>query len=116
MSILSTIFGGGVGEAVKSIGTVLDETMLSNEEKATIQKEIILAELAQDDRYTKRMRPTIGYAGLVIIFWNYGIAPHFGLNIIEFPEAFWWAWGGVVGVYAVGRSMEKMGVKVGVTQ
>jgi len=83
-------------------------------------KEIMIAELNQSDKYTKRARPTVVYFGLVFIFLEIlGVRiillNHFGAadlvsdstSVLQF---FFTAWGGVVGVYAAGRSMEKRGI------
>jgi len=80
----------------------------------------MIAELNQSDKYTKRARPTVVYFGLVFIFLEIlGVRiillNHFGAadlvsdstSVLQF---FFTAWGGVVGVYAAGRSMEKRGI------
>lgn len=86
------------------------------------QKEIIVAELSQGDNYTKRARPTIIYAGLSFVFLVHVFFPLlewvaiiFGRDLssppsLILPEAFWWTWGSVCGVYALGRSAEKKGI------
>ncbi|MGQ1785091.1 MULTISPECIES: 3TM-type holin [unclassified Saccharicrinis] len=90
------------------------------------QKEIIVAELKQDDKYTKRARPTVVYVGLFFILLEVFGLRHLILNsldlgnnaleIIESSDSifkvFLAAWAGVVGVYAVGRSVEKRGTRV----
>lgn len=94
------------------------EVMLQQRENALIgaTQEIIVAEMAQGDLYTKRARPTLVYAGLLFIF-----LVHVGFPIATFytgkpapslmlPEEFWWAWGSVVGVWSLGRTFERKGV------
>lgn len=93
-----------------------------SEIEQTVRKEIdakmqvVVAEINQGDNYTKRARPTIVYFGLFATFFNYMLIPLmqliFGIEVKPFdlPAEFWMAWGGVTGVYAVGRSMEKNGV------
>ncbi len=85
------------------------------------QENILVAELQQGDRYTKRARPTVIYVGLFFILLELFGIRHIVLdqlalgenvlNIIQGSDAifktFLAAWAGVVGVYAVGRSMEK---------
>ncbi len=88
------------------------------------KSQIIMAEMQQDDKFTKRARPTVIYVGLVFIFLEMFGLRYLILNSIEFDnlkeiidssesifETFLLAWGGVVGTYAVGRSLEKRGVK-----
>lgn len=81
------------------------------------QMTIIKAELEQGDNFTKRARPTVVYVGLFAIVFNYCLVPSlqslFGVEIQAFalPTEFWMAWGGIVGTYAVGRSLEKRGVR-----
>lgn len=92
------------------------------------QRDIIVAELQQSDRYTKRARPTIMYAGLFFVLLNYVVVPIvnrvfewwliaegrpildvYALSPMALPENFWWVWGGVCGLYVLGRSAEKGG-------
>lgn len=142
MELFNKLFGKGITEVVSSVGDVIDRFTLSKEEKQEFKlemqsslmkleseleetyrkeldarQEIIKAEMAQGDSYTKRARPTIVYAGIVFIFLVYVLVPviaYIGgadqMPQIELPNEFWWAWGTVVGVYGVGRSAEKMGV------
>lgn len=84
--------------------------------------EIIKAELAQGDKFTKRARPSIIYAGLIFIGIVHVIVPIIAAMNgaeqpgIELPDDFWWAWGTVVGVYGAGRTVEKLGVANKYTQ
>ena len=137
MDILN-LLAGPVKGLVDSVGGIIDDLSTSDEERAeakrklaalarsaeadvrdhaeTIagyQRDVIRAELEQDDRYTKRARPTLVYAGLVALFLNHIVLPwsaHFtGATVpaIDLPAEFWWGWTGVVGAWAVGRSVEK---------
>lgn len=83
-------------------------------------KDIVMAELSQDDLFTKRARPTVIYAGLAFILLEVLGLRIFVLDAISASDAivtsssdvfgsFMWVWGGVVGVYAAGRSAEKRG-------
>lgn len=142
MDLLKKLFSKGITDVVDSVSNVIDRFTLSKEEKQEFKlemqsrmmkleseleetyrkeldarQEIIKAELAQGDSYTKRARPTIVYSGLAFIFLVYVIVPVIayisGANEmpdIHLPGEFWWAWGTVVGVYGVGRSAEKMGI------
>jgi hypothetical protein len=78
------------------------------------QKAIIVAEMNQSDPYTKRARPTIVYAGLLAIFLVNVILPYISyftkavVPPIELPSDFWYVWGGVCGIWIVGRSYERV--------
>jgi len=82
------------------------------------KERVLVAELNQSDVYTKRARPTLVYFGLFVIFFNYCFVPllqYFkGVTTIipfELPTEFWWAWGGVVGTWSLGRSAERVGFR-----
>lgn len=132
MGILDKVFGGTIGSVIKEVGDVADKFITTSGEKAeyrakleeilqrrdaeieqtiraelSAQKEIIVAELQQGDNYTKRARPTIIYAGLVLAAINYCLAPLFGKTGLVVPAEFWTIWGGVCGVYVWQRSAEK---------
>ncbi|EAR11049.1 3TM-type holin [Reinekea blandensis] len=83
-------------------------------------KDVVLAELKQDDKFTKRARPMVVYAGLFFILLELLGLRITVLSLLGSPEyivtsssevfgSFMWVWGGVVGVYAAGRSAEKRG-------
>ncbi len=77
---------------------------------------IIMAEVKQDDKYTKRARPTVIYVGIILIIWSYIITPilneYLDMDIVnEIPDFFWYSWSGIVAVYAGGRSYEKSNKK-----
>lgn len=147
MPILSKLLGGGVSEIVDSVSNVVDKFTLSKEEKQEFKlemqsrlmqmeqeleqtyrteiesrSEIIKAEMAQGDKYTKRARPTIIYTGLGFIFIVHVLIPSIAYIVgadtmpdLKLPTEFWWAWGTVVSVYGAGRSAEKMGIINSVT-
>jgi hypothetical protein len=79
------------------------------------QREIMVAEMNQGDNYTKRARPTVVYGGLLVIFLNNMALPwiaHFmsqTIPQITLPSEFWWAWGGCVSVWMIGRTAERRG-------
>lgn len=85
------------------------------------RSKIIIAEMQQGDKFTKRARPSLIYFGLFIIFWNYCLVPSsfilFGsspaneLQLFELPIEFWAAWGGVVGIWSGGRTLERIGFR-----
>ena len=99
------------------------QRMLETRETALIaaQREIMVAEMQQADPYTKRARPTIVYAGLIFIFLVHVAFPLISwwksmvLPALALPEEFWWTWGGVCGVWILGRSMEKRGIGGAIT-
>ena len=106
----------GLEQAITARDSVRDEA----------KKEVMVAEMAQGDNYTKRARPTLVYAGLIFIFLvhvafpiGFYIASIFAENppappTLTLPPQFWWAWGGVCSVWSIGRSAEKRGVASGV--
>lgn len=134
MSWFTNIFSGGISDIVKAGGDLVDrfienpternEFKLKLESIATERlsqvektmrselraKETLLkSELEQGDKYTKRARPTVVYGGLVMIAFNYCLAPLFGTAAFELPVEFWAAWGGIVSSWVIGRSYEKAG-------
>ena len=147
MSWLSDLFSGSVGDLVKSVGSVVDDFHMSGEEKQRLKMEmqqliqrreseieetirselkakerVLVAELQQGDNYTKRARPTVVYAGLVFIFFNYVLVPTIqsltGATIqsFELPVEFWAAWGGIVATWTIGRTAEKRGASSRMTR
>ena len=97
------------------------EKMLNDRENVLVQAKasIMTAEMAQEDKYTKRGRPTIIYAGLAFIGLVHVVFPIIAwaslmikggemvLPSITLPDEFWWAWGGAVSIYIMGRTSEK---------
>lgn len=94
------------------------------------QRDIIVAELEQGDTFTKRARPMIIYTGLAVMVFNHALIPFINrciewymlttgksieafadLTPIDMPAEFWYVWGGVCSVYAVGRTAEKRGAR-----
>ncbi len=146
MSWLGKILGGGVGEIISKVGGIVDNLNLSGEEKqkfklemeSLIQKRdseieqtlrielqakerVLVAELQQGDKFTKRARPMVVYAGLVFIGINYVVVPIVGLFFskviapIPLPFEFWAGWSGIVATWSIGRSLEKRGSQNRVT-
>ena len=135
MGLVSKVFSGGLGSLVEQVGGVADKFITTGEEKQRFKLEmegllqrreaeieasvrqamsakekILVAELNQGDGYTKRARPTVVYAGLAFIAFNYCVVPLFGLPPSELPQEFWLGWSGIVATWSVGRSFEKSGV------
>lgn len=94
------------------------------------KSDIMKAELTQGDNYTKRARPTVVYMGLLFVLLEIFGVRHLVLsNIYEDPNmleamlkqsdaiftSFMFTWGGVVGVYGIGRSFEKTGKRNQIT-
>jgi len=111
-------------ETEKIGATVQIQQMLESRESAVLdaQKAIITAEMNQSDNYTKRARPTIVYFGLVAIGLVHVLLPVMAwlvlsttgkplsnMPAIALPSEFWVTWGGVCGVWIIGRSAEKSG-------
>lgn len=143
MSWLTDIFTGGASEIIGGVDKIIGRFKASPEEKnafkldlerllqerdseieKTIQTEmgakerVLVAELNQSDNYTKRARPTVVYAGLAFIFFNYclvpaiqSFCPDVTVAAFELPNAFWGAWGGITSTWVIGRSAEKRGVR-----
>ena len=148
MDWISKILGGSIGGLVSEVGNVVDKFHLSGEEKqrfkleleALLQKrqseieqtlrsemqakqQILVAELTQGDKYTKRARPTVVYAGLLFIVFNYCIVPVLGLIFkgtsfpaMQLPTEFWVGWSGIVATWSVGRTFEKRGASTRLTR
>jgi len=138
---LTDLLGGGAKGIVEGVGSVVDKFVQTSDEKAafkikveeivtqrmaqisdevkarfTMVSDIIKAEMASGDNFTRRARPTLVYWGMGIITLSYVIMPMLGKPQIDMPDEFWWAWGGVVGAWIVGRSAERLGVKGPVTR
>jgi len=129
MGWLNKIFGAGIKETAGAIGDVVNkfsEQHLSKRERdleierllaaqaktaaeaasAVIEskQKIMVAELEHGDKFTKRARPSIVYTGLLAAVID-GIG---GIDFTMSPD-FWYVWGGVCGIYAIGRTAEKRG-------
>jgi hypothetical protein len=138
--LLTKIMGGGLLDGVASVISKfkLDPTkaaelehdirlLAAEREKAiesTFRSEmeakarIIVSEMAQGDAFTKRARPMLVYVGLGAIVYNYCVVPTIQLTAgapdiqpFTLPGEFWAAWGGTVGVWSLGRTMERRGAK-----
>lgn len=86
------------------------------------KKSILMAELNQDDRFTKRARPTVVYVGLIFILLELLGLRHIIMNYMNIEadiiansdqifKMFLGVWGSVLGVYSIGRSVEKRGTR-----
>jgi hypothetical protein len=130
MSIFSKILGDAGKGLIDGIGGLVDRFVTTGDEKNQFKMEaaaliaardaeleqtlrteleakarIIEAEMQQGDNYTKRARPTIVYSGLLFTLVQM-VAPLFAVRI-EVPDQFWPVWGGVCGLWIVGRSYER---------
>ncbi len=107
-------------EKLKAATTI--QQMIQERENVVVNAKasIMVAEMNQDDNYTKRGRPTLLYAGLVFIFIVHVLIPLLSwlavflgkpttLPTFTLPPEFWWAWSGVCGLYVIGRTSEKQG-------
>lgn len=84
------------------------------------QRELIKAELSNEDPYVRRARPTIIWVGIIIFLFNYALLPFittmvqlfgggFSFVPITLPTEFWGVWGIYTGGYAYLRTREKQG-------
>lgn len=121
-SIVERLWPKAASETEKATAQLEIQKLLEVRENTVIQaqKEIIVSEMQQQDSYTKRARPTIVYSGLAFIFMVHVVFPFitwFGEKVlppVSLPEEFWWAWTGAVGIWMVGRTMEKRGIGNGI--
>lgn len=141
MSFIGDLFAGGAKGIVEAVGSVADRFIQTKDEKAKFEleveevittrlgqieesararmnmtAEIIKAEMASGDAYTKRARPTVVYFGLLLIGWNYGVGPMLSHPPVELPSEFWLAWGSVISIWSIGRTAERIGIEGKVTK
>jgi len=138
MSIFDKILSAPFKGLIDGIGSVVDRFVTTGDEKNAFMLEVqklamltesrvderlavelqakervLVAELQQDDNYTKRARPTVVYVGLGAFLFNYVIVPNiailFGTTLepVAFPTEFWVGWSGIVATWTIGRSVEK---------
>jgi hypothetical protein len=86
----------------------------SYQQELKSKTEIMVAELKQDDKFTKRVRPTLLYAGLAMIVLDFLLrwaCVFIGKEVLAFtiPSFFQEIWAGLCMVYIVSRSSEKKG-------
>jgi hypothetical protein len=102
-------------EAEKVILSHIQASEKSIQTEMEQKASIIRAEMESGDDYTRRARPSVVYVGLAAIVLNHVIAPWIshlsgaGVPEITLPTEFWWAWGGTVSVWFIGRSAERRG-------
>ena len=142
MSWATKLLGDTAGGLITGLGDVVDKFVTTPDEKQKIMLElekqvttkfseleqthraelqakerVLVAELTQEDKYTKRARPSVVYTGLFVVVCNYVFIPvltqAFGIvyQPIELPAGFWGAWGGLVATWTIGRSFEKVGIQ-----
>lgn len=140
MSVLTSIFGGGLGQLVKDVVGTLKLSPAAKQEfelaLATQAHEIALkqmeldakvseyqareietasanirAEASSGDKYTSRSRPTFLYICYAILINNYIVFPWSGRFPIEFPEPLFWLMGVCITGYVASRGWEKVMVK-----
>lgn len=117
------INNAGITDPVKLDAAIKDlaarQADLAEEEYrklADTQKQaIMVAEMSQGNDFTKNARPMVVYAGLFFIFIVYAVIPFIAFiqnrtpkPDFTLPDQFWWAWSGVVSVWVLGRSYEKI--------
>ena len=105
-------------EAEKAAIQIQLQEMLDKRESTIldVQKSVMVAEMGQEDPFTKRARPMVVYAGLTFIGLVHVFFPIVSwwskqtLPALELPQDFWFVWGGVCSVWMVGRTAEKLGI------
>lgn len=146
MSFISDILGSSFGKTIEGIGTIVKKFVTTDQDRiqaelelktilqkrdseveSTMRKQleakerILVAELQQGDKFTKRARPSVVYFGLGIIFINYCLIPiiqywrEMPITVFNLPTEFWAAWGGIVATWSIGRTAEKRGIKNKIT-
>ena len=129
--MLKDLIGGLFGKVLEQGAAIADEFTLSKEEREEFRQKdeerllklqeavedtvqaryaavagIIRAEMEHGDNFTKRARPSLVYAGLgmfIVQMLGSGAGVTF-----DIPEQFIFTWGGVCGVWVLGRSAEKV--------
>lgn len=132
------IFSSETTGMIKDVQSVFDNLKFTEEEKAEHQlkieailtqrmqflsaqvakdlersTEIIKAEMMQNDKFTKRARPSVVYVGLAIWIVNYSLLPiacqFLKIDYIppEIPEVFVNTWKAVCSVWVTSRGIEK---------
>ena len=117
ISPITDLIGKAIPDKDKAMEVTAELNKLGSQLESQVvdaQTKVMVAELQQDDLYTKRARPSVIYIGLGALVLNHILLPWitfaFGADVPEIvlPEAFWYAWGGVVGTYAYSRGKEKI--------
>lgn len=83
------------------------------------KERILVAELQQGDKFTKRARPSLVYVGLLFALAETVVRVVLVLQGQPFPEGlttvvpppFWAAWTGVTGAWVIGRTAERRGLQ-----
>lgn len=124
MDFVARFFPEKMSESEEAQAMLALQGMIQNRDtmrdQATVQ--IIQAEMAQGDPFTKRARPSVVYLGLVFIGLVHVVIPILvymaaifgktlpaGMPELKLPAEFWVSWGTVVSIWSIGRSAEKRG-------
>jgi len=115
--IIGRIWPASMSDAEKAEAQLKLQQILDAREQQVMaaQRDIIVAEMAQTDTYTKRARPSLVYAGLIFIFLVHVVFPMLSFftgrepPTLSLPQEFWWAWSATVGIWSIGRSAERLG-------
>ncbi len=148
MKWLGKIFGGAAGETVSKVMNSVakfgeghlgkkelkleleklisaDNNRIHDEITAELgaKERVLIAELSQGDKFTKRARPMVVYTGLAVLVLNHVILPwsnHFlttnDIPAINIPMEFWIGWSGIVATWSIGRDTVRNGIKNKFTQ
>ncbi|KKK80638.1 hypothetical protein LCGC14_2821490 [marine sediment metagenome] len=101
-------------ELVQARDTEIEQTLRT---EIQAKERILVAELQQGDKFTKRARPSLVYMGLLFalvetivrtVLMLRGQSMPEGMTTVV-PPQFWAAWTGVTGAWVIGRSAERRG-------
>ncbi len=130
-NIIDRIWPKKMDDSEKAVATLEIEKVISSRDTTVmaVQRDIMVAELAQGDTFTKRARPMVVYMGLFFIFLVHVALPILAwitltvkgspltnMPNLTLPTDFWWAWGGICTTWVIGRTFEKNGSSGGIVQ
>lgn len=117
-TIVNKIFPDKLSDGDRAQAELKLQEILASRDQAVLQTQgsVMVSELQQEDKFTKRGRPAIIYCGLLFIFLIHVFLPILSFLLgrplppVNLPEAFWGAWSGVCSLYVISRSVDKLGI------
>jgi hypothetical protein len=118
--VIDSIRGRSPEDAAKlqELLTKHEDTVLqvnADLEKAKMQENVSLNETAgqniraeQNDKYTARSRPTVIYAWIAVVLYNYIVTSLIGKQPVIMPDMFWEVSGIVITGYVFARTGDKL--------